>query len=84
MLWIDFSSASMSLLLKAVCSGMIVFKLERERPASCTSGGSLYYVKDRHLRCYDFASERDNPIIVTRRLSATGDRSSPQQSLSGA
>lgn len=47
---------------------MIVFKLERERPASCTSGGSLYYVKDRHLRCYDFATERDNPLIVTRRF----------------
>ena len=30
-----------------VCSGMIVFKLERERPAYATHGGILYYIKDR-------------------------------------
>ena len=29
------------------CSGMIVFKLERERPAYATHGGILYYIKDR-------------------------------------
>jgi len=33
---------------------MIVFKLERERPAYSTHGGMLYYVKDRYLRVYDF------------------------------
>ena len=46
---------------------MIVFKLERERPAYATNGGTLYYVKDRYLRTYDYASARDNPLISIRR-----------------
>lgn len=45
---------------------MIVFKLERERPAHATSGGVLYYVKDRYLRSYDYASQRDTPLITVR------------------
>ncbi len=36
-------------------SGMIVFKLERERPAYALHGGTLYYVKDRYLRTHDLA-----------------------------
>ena len=32
-------------------SGLIVFKLERERPAYGGASGSLFYVKDRYLRC---------------------------------
>lgn len=35
---------------------MIVFKLERERPAYATHGNTLYYIKDRYLRTYDFAT----------------------------
>ena len=54
------------------CSGMIVFKLERERPACATHAGSLYYVKDRHLRCYDFASQRDTALITIRRAGSAG------------
>ena len=51
---------------------MIVFKLERERPAYSTSGGLLYYVKDRYLRTYDFATQRDNPLVIVRRGGASG------------
>ena len=53
-------------------SGMIVFKLERERPAYHAHGGLLYYVKERYLRTYDFAQQRDNPLISIRRPGATG------------
>ena len=31
-------------------SGMLVFKLERERPAFAAHGSSLYYIKDRCAR----------------------------------
>lgn len=34
---------------------MIVFKLERERPAYAIHGSTLYYVKDRYLRTHDLA-----------------------------
>lgn len=46
---------------------MIVFKLERERPAYATHGSLLYYIKDRYLRQFDYASGRDNPLISIRR-----------------
>ncbi len=51
---------------------MIVFKLERERPAFAVSGGVLYYIKDRYLRAYDYASQRDNPLIAIRRSGGSG------------
>lgn len=44
-------------------SGMMVFKLERERPAYTTHGGVLYYVKDKYLRSYDYATQTDSPLI---------------------
>ena len=56
----------------ATCSGMIVFKLERERPAYATHGTTLYYVKDRHLRSYDFTNQRDTALITIRRPGSTG------------
>ena len=37
---------------------MIVFKLERERPAYAVHGTTLYYVKDRYLRTHDLAQVR--------------------------
>jgi hypothetical protein len=51
---------------------MIVFKLERERPAYGTHGDTLYYVKDRHLRSYDFSNQRDSPLITIRRIGSSG------------
>ena len=59
-------------LSRRVCSGMIVFKLERERPAYATHGGTLYYVKERFLRAYDYQSQRDNPLISIRRSTTAG------------
>ena len=57
---------------------MIVFKLERERPAYATHGGTLFYVKDRHLRSYDFASQRDTALITVRRASSAGARAAQE------
>merc|ERR1712137_95001 len=35
-------------------SGLIVFKLEHERPAYCVDGDVLFYIKERSLRAYNF------------------------------
>lgn len=51
---------------------MIVFKLERERPAYATHGDVLYYIKDRYLRTYETATQRDNPLISIRRPGTAG------------
>lgn len=47
--------------------GMIVFKLERERPAYAVHGNMLYYVKDRFLRQLDFSSSKDVAVMQLRR-----------------
>lgn len=46
---------------------MIVFKLERERPAYAVHGNMLYYVKDRFLRQLDFNSSKDTAVMQLRR-----------------
>lgn len=51
---------------------MIVFKLERERPPYVVYRDSLYYIKDRYLRLYDFATQRDNPLISMKRTGTVG------------
>lgn len=57
---------------------MIVFKLERERPAYAVHGSVLYYVKDRYLRTHDLAQGRDNPLIALRRPPTTTLNSAPR------
>lgn len=46
---------------------MIVFKLERERPAYAVHGNMLHYVKDRFLRQLDFNSSKDVAVMQLRR-----------------
>ena len=45
---------------------MIVFKLERERPAYATQGNILFYVKDRYMRKLDFTTSKDVPVMQLR------------------
>lgn len=65
--WILCAHPSINLLAAGHDSGMIVFKLERERPAYTVNSGVLYYIKDRQLRSYEFATQRDNPLAALRR-----------------
>jgi coatomer protein complex subunit alpha (xenin) len=53
---------------------MIVFKLERERPAYiANSNDSLFYVKDKYVRACEFSSSRDIPVLSIRsRSGASG------------
>ncbi|KAL2912119.1 hypothetical protein HK105_208395 [Polyrhizophydium stewartii] len=48
-------------------SGLIVFKLERERPAAALHANKLFYVRDKHVRVYDFQSNVDAPVLTIRR-----------------
>ncbi|MEW5314346.1 MAG: hypothetical protein WDW38_005854 [Sanguina aurantia] len=76
--WILSAHPEINLLAAGHDGGMIVFKLERERPAYSTYGGTLYYVKDRYLRTYEFATQKDNPLISIRRPGATGTNQGPK------
>lgn len=65
--WILAAHPKINLLAAGHDSGMVVFKLERERPAFSSYGTSLYYIKDRYIRSYDFATKADNPLTALRR-----------------
>jgi coatomer protein complex subunit alpha (xenin) len=65
--WILAAHSTQNLLAAGHDSGMIVFKLERERPAYAAVGDKLFYAKDRYLRMHEFSSGRDVPVVSLRR-----------------
>jgi len=65
--WILAAHPELNLFAAGHDSGLIVFKLERERPAYVSHGSNIFYVKERYLRCYDINSGRDVPLIAVRR-----------------
>ncbi|KAK8916963.1 Coatomer subunit alpha-3 [Platanthera zijinensis] len=65
--WVLAVHPEMNLLAAGHDSGMIVFKLEKERPAFSVSGDFLYYVKDRFLRSYEFSSQKDSQLVPIRK-----------------
>ncbi|GFH20541.1 coatomer subunit alpha, partial [Haematococcus lacustris] len=76
--WILQAHPEINLLAAGHDGGMIVFKLERERPAYSTHGNLLYYIKDRYLRIFDFATQRDTPSISIRRTGGAGTNTGPK------
>jgi coatomer subunit alpha len=65
--WILAAHPEQNLLAAGHDSGMIVFKLERERPAYYSEEGRMFYVKDKYLRLHEFGSGRDVPLVSLRR-----------------
>lgn len=68
--WILAAHRSQNLLAAGHDSGMIVFKLERERPAACYggSGNIMYYVRGRELFQHDASRGVDVPVTSLRRM----------------
>ncbi|XP_077868363.1 coatomer subunit alpha-like isoform X2 [Saccoglossus kowalevskii] len=64
--WIITGHPTLNLFAAGHDSGMIIFKLERERPAHAVHGNLLYYVKDRYLRKLDFTTSKDVPVMQLR------------------
>ena len=58
--WIITAHPEMNLLAAGHDSGMIVFKLERDRTTYVVYGGSFLYIKDQYLWTYDL-TQKDNP-----------------------
>ncbi|CAN6480928.1 unnamed protein product [Victoria cruziana] len=69
--WILAAHPEMNLLAAGHDSGMIVFKLERERPAFAVSGDSIFYTKDRFLRFFEFSTQKDIQVMPIRRPGST-------------
>jgi len=70
--WILAAHPEQNLLAAGHDTGMIVFKLERERPAYDVCGPRMFYVKDRYLRMHEFNSGRDVPVVSLRRGGHSG------------
>jgi len=65
--WILSAHPEQNLFAAGHDTGMIVFKLERERPAySALSNDTLFYVKDKYIRSAEYQSGRDVPVLSIR------------------
>ena len=65
--WMLAAHPEQNLLAAGHDGGMVVFKLERERPAACATGsGQLLYVRDRYLRQAALGTSRDVPLCALR------------------
>ena len=52
---------------------MIVFKLERERPAYASYDNQMvFYVKERYIRTCELSSSRDVPVLSIRNRASSG------------
>ncbi|KAL6649011.1 hypothetical protein ACP70R_013235 [Stipagrostis hirtigluma subsp. patula] len=76
--WILAAHPEMNLLAAGHDSGMIVFKLERERPAFSVSGDTVFYVKDRFLRFYEYSTQKEVQVAPIRRPGAVSLNQSPR------
>lgn len=78
--WVLTAHPELNIFAAGHDNGLVVFKLERERPAYSVHDRTLYYVKDRYLRSYEFGSTKDNPAMSIRKHSNAGPQSCGPQS----
>jgi coatomer subunit alpha len=66
--WVLASHPNLNLFAAGHDSGLIVFKLERERPAFAVHQDSLYYIRDKYVRAYDFNAGSDIGLLSVRKF----------------
>lgn len=71
--WILDAHPNLNLLAAGHDSGLVVFKLNRERPPhDGTDSRNLYYFKDMYIYEYNYKSAKERPILSTRRRGSGG------------
>ncbi|CAD5111121.1 DgyrCDS461 [Dimorphilus gyrociliatus] len=75
--WVLAAHPTLNLFAAGHDAGMVLFKLERERPAFSVHQNILFYVKDKYLRKLDFTTSKDLPLMELR-----GGLKSPISSMS--
>lgn len=64
--WVIAAHPEINLFAAGHDNGVMVFKLERERPASAVYQNNLFYItKDKHVRSYDFTKNLDSPSMLS-------------------
>ena len=66
--WVIAAHPEINLFAAGHDTGVMVFKLERERPASAIYQNQLFYItKEKNVRSYDFAKNVESPPMVSLR-----------------
>ncbi|KAI6116323.1 coatomer WD associated region-domain-containing protein [Pisolithus sp. B1] len=66
--WVLATHPTLNLFAAGHDSGLIVFKLERERPAFSVYADTLFYVRDKYVRSYDFNTGSDIGLLSVRKF----------------
>lgn len=66
--WVLTAHPNLNLFAAGHDNGLIVFKLERERPAFSIHQNSLYYVRDKQVRHLDYQTGQDAALLSVKRL----------------
>jgi WD40 repeat protein len=66
--WVLTSHPELNLFAAGHDSGLIVFKLERERPAFSLYNDTVYYIRDKYVRQYDLMTGADVGVLSVRKL----------------
>ncbi|KAK6970166.1 coatomer subunit alpha [Biomphalaria glabrata] len=64
--WVMAAHSTLNLFAAGHDGGMIIFKLERERPPFAVHNNILYYVKEKYLRKLDFTTSKDVAVMQLR------------------
>lgn len=79
--WVIAAHPEINLFAAGHDNGVMVFKLERERPASAVYQQNLFYItKEKHVRSYDFAKNVESPSMLS--LKKLGNAWIPPRTLS--
>lgn len=66
--WVLTAHPELNLFAAGHDSGLIVFKLDRERPAFSLHGNTLFYVRDKQVRACDLNTNHDSGVISVKKL----------------
>lgn len=79
--WVIAAHPEINLFAAGHDNGVMVFKLERERPASAVYQNQLFYItKEKHVRSFDFTKNTESPSMLS--LKKLGAPWSPPRALS--
>lgn len=79
--WVIAAHPEINLFAAGHDNGVMVFKLERERPASSLYQNQLFFItKDKSLRSYDFSKNIESPSLLS--LKKLGSPWTPPRTLS--
>ncbi|KAG8884766.1 hypothetical protein FRB97_003287 [Tulasnella sp. 331] len=66
--WVLTAHPELNLFAAGHDNGLIVFKLERERPAFSIQQDTLYYIRDKYVRQHDLNNGSDVGVLSVRKL----------------